>query len=97
MANHKGATDKPDFLKELVTKDVSYGYVMALPLRKIEQFKEICMAPMNIASQHTIDEFGNIIGKDCLTHDQSFKWEEAGSVPPHYGRVVMMVELPFSR
>jgi hypothetical protein len=32
------------------------------------------MAPVNIAPQNTIDEFGRIIAKDCLTHDQCFKW-----------------------
>jgi hypothetical protein len=70
LANHKGATDKPDLLKELVTKDIIYGYAIALPLEKIEQFKEICMAPLNIAPQHTIDKFGNIIDKDRLMYNQ---------------------------
>jgi hypothetical protein len=36
FGNHKGASDKPDLLKELVAKDVIYGYAMALPLEKIE-------------------------------------------------------------
>ena len=67
FGNHKGATDKPDLLKELVAKDVIYGYAMALPLEKIEQLDEICMAPMNIAPQHTIDKFGIIVDKDRLT------------------------------
>jgi hypothetical protein len=76
LANHKGATDKPDLLKELVTKDIIYGYAIALPLEKIEQFKEICMAPLNIAPQHTIDKFGNIIDKDSVNSrviDKSLK------------------------
>ena len=33
------------------------------------------MAPMNIAHQNTIDELGRIVGKDCLTHDQSFVYK----------------------
>jgi hypothetical protein len=38
------------------------------------------MAPVNIASQNTIDETGCIITKDRLTHDQSFKWGSGTSV-----------------
>lgn len=87
FGNHKGATDKPDLLKELIAKDVTYGYAIALPLEKIEQLDEVCMAPMNIAPQHTIDKFVNIVDKDRLTHDQSFKWE-AGSGTSVNSRIV---------
>jgi hypothetical protein len=38
------------------------------------------MAPMNVAPQHSIDEYGNIIEKDRLTHDQSWKWGSETSV-----------------
>ena len=38
------------------------------------------MAPMNIQRQDTIDEFGRIIPKDRLTHDQSYKWKSGTSV-----------------
>ncbi len=69
FGNHKGATDNPDLLKELVAKDVIYGYAMTLPLEKIEQLDEICMAPMNIAPQHSIDKFGIIVDKDRLTDE----------------------------
>ena len=37
------------------------------------------MAPMNIQLQNTIDEHGNIVQKDRLTHDQSYKWESSGT------------------
>jgi hypothetical protein len=32
------------------------------------------MAPMIIMAQNTINKFGQIIPKDRLTHDQSWKW-----------------------
>jgi hypothetical protein len=35
---------------------------------------------MNIQKQNTINEHGQIIEKDCLTHDQSFKWSSGTSV-----------------
>ena len=34
---------------------------------------------MNISAQNSIDEFGNIVPKDRLTHDQSFKWSSSGT------------------
>jgi hypothetical protein len=38
------------------------------------------MAPMNIMEQNTIDKFGQIIQKDRLTHNQSWKWSSGTSV-----------------
>ena len=38
------------------------------------------MAPMNITNQNTIDEHGRVVGKDRLTHDQSYKWSSETSV-----------------
>ena len=35
---------------------------------------------MNIQKQNTIDEHGRIIKKDCLTHNQSYKWPSGTSV-----------------
>jgi hypothetical protein len=80
FGNHRGATNKPELLKELVNNDVSYGYALVLPLNKILSIPHICMAPMNVAPQHSIDELGNIIEKDCLMHDQSWKWGSETSV-----------------
>ena len=35
---------------------------------------------MNIQKQNTINEYGRIIEKDHLTHDQSYKWLSGTSV-----------------
>ena len=80
FGNHKGAEADPEKLKSLIEKDVTYRYSLPLPLEKITNVPEICMAPMNIAPQHTIDEQGNIVSKDRLTHDQSYKWDSETSV-----------------
>jgi hypothetical protein len=62
-----------------VPGNVKYGYALPLPLGKIRRIPGICMAPLNIQSQWTINEHGEIIEKDKLSHDQSFEWEKSGS------------------
>jgi hypothetical protein len=37
------------------------------------------MAPLNIQAKWTINERGEIVEKDRLTHDQSFKWTTSGT------------------
>ena len=78
--NHKGAENDPDKLKKLVSKDVKHGYALPLPLDRIQTIPHVYIAPMNVAKQNTIDEFGNIIPKDRLTHDQSMKWGSNTSI-----------------
>ena len=78
--NHKGAKEKPAELKKLVKKDVDYGFAVPIPTSKITNIPGICMAPVNIAPQNTIDKHGNIISKDRLTHDQSFKFSFKTSI-----------------
>jgi len=80
FGNHKGATENPELLKKLVNKDVTHGYGLVLPLKKVQRVPGLLMAPMNIMNQNTIDEFGRICGKDRLTHDQSYKWTSGTSV-----------------
>jgi hypothetical protein len=80
FGNHKGALAKPDLLCKLIGKDVKFGYSFTLPLSSITLIPGICIAPMNIMAQNTIDEFGRIMSKDRLTHDQSWKWSSGISV-----------------
>ena len=80
FGNHKGASQKPELLKKLIGKDVKYGYSLPIPLDSVRLIPGICMAPMNIMAQNTIDEFGRIVPKDRLTHDQSWKWSSGTSV-----------------
>jgi hypothetical protein len=80
FGNHKGASQKPELLKKLIGKDVKYGYSLPIPLASVRSISGICMAPMNIMAQNTINELGRIIPKDRLTHDQSWKWLSGTSV-----------------
>ena len=79
FGNYKGATEKPELLRKLIEKDISHGYGLVLPLAKIHRIPNILLAPMNVMNQNTIDECGKIIGKDRLTHDQSYKWGSGNS------------------
>jgi hypothetical protein len=80
FGNHKGASAKPDLLRKLIGKDIKFGYSFALPLSSVTLIPGICMAPMNIMAQNTIDKLGRIMSKDRLTHDQSWKWLSRTSV-----------------
>ncbi len=79
FGNHKGAMSQPKLLLYLVSRDVKHGYSLPLPLNKIKQISCICMALLNIQPQWTFDEYGEIVEKDRLTHDQSFKWTKSGT------------------
>ena len=80
FGNHKGAEEKPDLLRKLVEKDITHGYGLVLPLKKVRRIPGLLMAPMNIQKQDTIDETGRIVNKDRLTHDQSYEWGSGTSV-----------------
>jgi hypothetical protein len=68
---HKGTSQKLVILKKLIANDGKYGYSLPVPLSSIHSIPGLVMAPMNIMEKNTIDEFGQIIPKDRLTHDQS--------------------------
>jgi hypothetical protein len=80
FGNHKGALQKPVILKKLIAKNVKYGYSLPVPLSSIRLFPGLVMAPMNKMEQNTINKFGQIIPKERLTHNQSWKWSSGTSV-----------------
>jgi hypothetical protein len=71
FGNHKDASEKRDILVKLIEKDMRYGYSVPFPLESVTKIPGLEMAPMNIMAQNMIDEFGRVILKDRLTHDQS--------------------------
>ncbi len=78
FGNHKGATNNPVPLQELVEKDVKCNYCIPLHLQKAKLISNLLFAPMNIRHQNTIDKMGKIVNKERLTHDQSHKWGGSG-------------------
>ena len=65
------ATQAP---QESCLKGRSLRYRLPLPLVKATKIPNILIAPMNIQKQNTINEYGRIVPKDRLTHNQSFEW-----------------------
>jgi hypothetical protein len=96
--NHKGAVKAPDKLFDLLDDDVTHGFNMPLPLSMVRKIPGLLMSPMNIARQNTIDELGNIVPKDRLTHDHSMEFQPQSSVnsrsrledhePCHFGHAL---------
>ena len=79
FGNHKQAQLHPELLTSLIVDDVTHGFALPLPLEKITRIKGILIAPMNIASQDTIDEHGKSTPKKRLTHDQSYIFNGTGT------------------
>jgi hypothetical protein len=80
FGNHKGAACKPKLLKVLISEDVRHGYGLVIPRDKVSPIPNACLAPMNIMHQFTLNASGDIVDKERLTHDQSFKWQSGTSV-----------------
>eukprot|EP00978_Attheya_sp_CCMP212_P038259 scaffold187950_cov44-Attheya_sp.AAC.4 len=68
-----------------MAEDVFRGYSLLIPLEKVIEIAGAIMAPQNVASQNTIDETGQIIEKDRLTHDQS--WTFSSGTPSINDRI----------
>jgi hypothetical protein len=62
------------------TTMTNYGYGLVIPRGKISRLPNACVAPMNIMNQYTLDVGGEIMDKERLTHNQSFKWQSRLSV-----------------
>jgi hypothetical protein len=98
FGNHKGAVMQQDLLIKLVKDDVTRGFALPLPLDNIALIPGILLAPLSIQAQSTINERGENISKDRLTHDQSWKWQSKMSVnsrvekeklmPCYFGRAI---------
>ncbi len=58
FGNHKGASMQPELLKNLVSKDVHYGYCLPLPLSKATKTPNILIMLMNIQVKNTINKYG---------------------------------------
>jgi hypothetical protein len=80
FGNHKGPIVKLELLKKLINKDVIHGYSLPIPLSSVKSIPGLVMAPMNIMAQNTINEYGQIIPKDRLTHNQSWQGSSKMSV-----------------
>jgi hypothetical protein len=71
---------QPELLLKLIRDNVDQGFALPLPLNKIKQLPGILLALLNIQLQKTINEQGEIIPKNRMTHNQSWKWQLGTSV-----------------
>jgi hypothetical protein len=99
--NHKGATKDPDKLFELLDEDVTHGFNLPLPLAMARRIPGLLISPMNIVRQNTINELGDIVEKDRLTHDHTMEFMPQSSInsrsrmddhePCHFGHALQRI------
>ncbi len=64
FGNHRGASAKLELNWDLISKYVKHGCSLPTPLSCVKSIPGLLMAPMNIMTQNTINEIGQIIPKD---------------------------------
>jgi hypothetical protein len=69
--NHKSALKGTAELLEMLEKEVQKGWQLPLPIDRLHEILDLILGPLGLAGQMTIDEDGNIVPKNRLTHDQS--------------------------
>jgi hypothetical protein len=72
--NHKSAQKQDDKLRKMLATDVKFGFALPLPTSEASNIPNLYPSPMGISPQWTITEFGEVVMKDRLTHDQSFSY-----------------------
>jgi hypothetical protein len=80
FGNHKGATNDPAQLHALLVEDVIHGFNLPLNMSAVRKIPGLVLSPMNIARQNTIDETGQVMEKDRLTHDHSYDYFPNSSI-----------------
>jgi hypothetical protein len=83
FGNHKGKSAKPESLQKLIDKDVKYSHSIPILIICVMLIPGLCMAPMNIMAQNTIDKLGRIVPKNTLSHDQIWKWRFGNFINSH--------------
>ena len=76
--NHKSAQEFPDRVSALLTKDVTHGFAIPIPVRIIKQIPNAAIQPLGLAHQWSIDEKGKRVDKWRMTQDLSFSSSRVG-------------------
>ena len=79
FGNHKGVVNNKQLITKLLNTDVVNGYSLILPLRAATSIPDGLIAPMNVVDQNNIIEFGEIISKQRMTHNQSKIFDGSGT------------------
>jgi hypothetical protein len=94
--NHKSARMMENILNEHLLKEVQRGWLIPLKPRDARKLNNASISPMGVVSQSTINELGEIIPSNRVTHDLSFPGPISGQsinsrtemdqlVPCYYG------------
>jgi hypothetical protein len=70
--NHKSATLRPHILHMHLTKESQLGWIIPLLPEHARILHRATISPMGIVSQSTINERGEVIPSNRITHDLSF-------------------------
>jgi len=70
--NHQSAKKNMSVLQKSFTKEIKKGWLLPITVESILKIKSLSIIPLGIADQLTIDEFGNRVPKQRVTHDASF-------------------------
>jgi len=72
--NHKSAKDNPEAFSKIVSDEITRGFYLPLTTRFASSLPGAEFAPQGFVTQGTINEHGDVILKNRVTHDQSHKW-----------------------
>ena len=70
--NHKSAQKNNEFLSNALEKEISHGWMLALPADCVNEILGLILKPMCVATHIEISETGNFVPKKRLTHDLLF-------------------------
>ena len=79
FGNHSGATDQPELLIDILHKEVSKGWQIPIPMSALPDLPGCVLTPLNIVSQDTINEHGEMVPKNRLTNNQSMIWQASST------------------
>ena len=80
--NHKSADDpsRKTIVRSKYKSELEAAWMIPIPVSYIEHIKDAEVIPIGLAFQKTINENGDIIDKERLTHDLSFPTESGTSI-----------------
>jgi hypothetical protein len=78
--NHKSATQNINAVSEIINKEIIRGFALPLPIDLIQEIPNGSIAPLGLQTPESINEFGDVVEKLRLTHDQTFPGPSGHSV-----------------
>ena len=93
--NHKSTEKRVEAFQKLVSEEITRGFYLPVTLECVRSLPGAEMAPQGIVIQNSINEKGEVIQKDRVTHDQSFKWPTTGGSVNDRIRKDMLTDVVF--